>query len=156
MRLGFFHAEAGHTAEARAWYAKALAIAPQSIRAHFNLGDLELFENRPEAALAAYRQTEDQAFSIIGQAKAEYSLGHAEASRRILEELLAKYSSTGPYPIATVYAWRGEQDKSFEWLERGYAQRDPGMTWLKIDRNFSGLRNDARYKSLMRRMHLPE
>jgi hypothetical protein len=30
------------------------------------------------------------------------------------------------------------------------------MTWLKIDRNFSGLRNDARYKDLLRRMHLPE
>ena len=156
MRLGFFHAEAGHTAEARAWYAKALAIAPQSIRAHFNLGDLELFENRPEAALTAYRQTGDEGFSLSGQAKAEYSLGHAEASRRLLQQFIAKYSSTIPYQVAAIYAWRGEQDKSFEWLERAYAVRDPGMTWLKIDRNFSGLRNDARYKDLLRRMHLPE
>jgi len=156
MRLGFFYAAAGRTSEARPWYEKALAIAPESIRARFNLGELELHENRPEAALTAYRQTGDEGFSLSGQAKAEYSLGHAEASRRLLEELIAKYSSTSPWQVATVYAWRGEQDKTFEWLERCYAQRDPGMTWLKIDRDLSGLRNDARYKDLLRRMHLPE
>jgi hypothetical protein len=29
------------------------------------------------------------------------------------------------YQIAQVYAYRGEPDKAFEWLDRPYKQRDP-------------------------------
>jgi Flp pilus assembly protein TadD len=54
MRLAFFYVAAGRFAEARPLYEKALTIAPNSIRALGNLGDLELFENRPEAALAIF------------------------------------------------------------------------------------------------------
>jgi Flp pilus assembly protein TadD len=155
MRLAFFYTHAGRSAEARPLFEKALAIAPNSVRARYNLGDLELFENRPEAALTAYRQVENETFRLTGQAKAEYSLGHAEASQRSLDDLIAQ-NGDDKYFVAAVYAWRGETDKSFEWLERAYAARDPGLTWLKIDRNFHGLHNDPRYQSLLRKMHLPE
>jgi hypothetical protein len=58
--------------------------------------------------------------------------------------------------IAGVYAWRGEIDKAFEWLERAYRARNAGLTWLKIDPNFRSLRGDARYRALLRKMKLPE
>jgi hypothetical protein len=31
-----------------------------------------------------------------------------------------------------------------------------GLTWLKIDTNFRNLRDDPRYKALLRKMNLPE
>jgi hypothetical protein len=58
--------------------------------------------------------------------------------------------------IADVYAWRGENDQAFEWAERAYAERDPGITWFKIDPNFRRLRADPRYQNLLRKMSLPE
>jgi TolB-like protein/Flp pilus assembly protein TadD len=155
MRLAFLYTHAGRSAEARPLFDKALAIAPSSVRAHYNLGDLELFENRPEAALAAYRQVELEGYRLPGLAKAEYSLGHAEASQRILNDFIARHGDDD-YFIAMVYAWRGETDKAFEWLERSYAARESGLTWIKIDRNFQGLRDDPRYKNLLREMGLPE
>ena len=97
---------------------------------------------------------EDEFFSLSGQAKAEYSLGHIDVSQRILEELIAKKVS--PYGIAGVYAWRGEKDKAFEWAERAYVERDMAITWLKIDTDFRSLRGDARYRALVRKMKLPE
>jgi tetratricopeptide (TPR) repeat protein len=147
---------AGRFAEARPLYERALTIAPNSIRALYNLGDLELFENRPEAALAAFRQNESDAFRLQGQARAEYSLGHAQASQRLLQEFIAEHGNDEPYAIARIYAWRGETDKAFEWLERARVIRQTSLNWLKIDRVFRSMHNDARYKHLLRGMHLPE
>ena len=89
MRLAFFLAADQQFAQARPLYEKALVIAPNSIRARYNLGSLELLENQPERALAIFRQVDVSDFGLSGQAKAQYSLGHLEVSHRILEELIS-------------------------------------------------------------------
>jgi len=53
------------------------------------LGELDLLENQPEQALAVFRQTGDEGFILIGQAKAQFSLGRVDVSRRILEQMIA-------------------------------------------------------------------
>ena len=156
MRLAFFLVADQQFAEARPLYEKALAIAPNSIRALYNLGNLDLLENRPVQALASFGQLETQVWRLTGQARAEYSLGHADASGQILEQLIAQYAKTDASTIATVYAWRGEKDQAFKWAERAYAQRDTGLAWIKIDPVFRSLRNDPRYKALLHKMNLPE
>jgi hypothetical protein len=35
-----------------------------------------------------------------------------------LAALIAKYEKEAPYNIASVYAYRGEADKAFAWLEK--------------------------------------
>jgi tetratricopeptide (TPR) repeat protein len=152
-RLGFFLAANQQLAQARPLYEKALVIAPSSYHARFNLGELELLENRPEQALSAFQQTEDDSFRLAGQAKAEYSMGHVDASRRVLDQLIKR--NFGEWQIARVYAWRGETDLAFMWAERAYAHRDTGITWIKIDTDFRRLRSDARYTALLHKMNLP-
>jgi serine/threonine-protein kinase len=153
MRLAFLLVANQQLTEARPLYERALAIAPNSIRARYNLGELDLRENRPERALAAFLQIDNKNFSWAGQAIAEYSLGHAAASQRALSQLIALNDN---YLVATVYAWRGESDQALTWLERAYAQRDPGVTWIKIMPDFRGLRSNARYAALLRKMNLTE
>ena len=87
---------------------------------------------------------------------AEYSLQHADAAQRSLEQLLSKLGVKSSAMIARVYAWRGEKQQAFEWAERAYLQRDSGMTWLKVDPDFLRLRGDPRYTALLRRMKLPD
>jgi TolB-like protein/DNA-binding winged helix-turn-helix (wHTH) protein len=154
MRLGFFLAADQQLARARPLYEKALVIAPHFTLPQYHLAELELLEGQPERALAMFRQTKVKDFSLNGQAKAEYSLGHLAASQSILEQLIAERSP--PHLIAGVYAWRGEKDRAFQWLERAYTERDVGFTWLKIDFSFRGLRDDPRYKALVKKMSLPE
>jgi hypothetical protein len=74
-------------------------------------------------------------------------------SQRILQQLIAKKA---PFAIASVYAWRSETDKAFQWAERAYRVRDVGITWLEVDFDFRDLRGDPRYKALVRKMNLPE
>ena len=156
MRLAFFLVANQQLAQARPLYEKALVIAPSSDRALFNLGELELLEHQPERALALFRRTALPPFSLTGQAKAEYSLGHVDASERVLEQFIDKYGKDSPNFAARVYAWRGEKDQAFEWLERAYEVRDDGLPWLKIDTGLRSLRDDPRYKALLRKMNLPE
>jgi TolB-like protein/DNA-binding winged helix-turn-helix (wHTH) protein len=154
MRLGFYLAADQQLAPARELYEKALVIAPNSTRARYHLGELDLLENQPERALAAFRQTGLGSFGLVGQAKAQFSLGHVDESQRIIEQLIARKES--PYQVAEVYGWRGEKERAFEWLEHAYEERDMGLTWLMIDTDFRNLRGDARYRTVVHKMHLPE
>jgi TolB-like protein len=154
-RLGYFLAANQQFAQARPLYEKALVIAPHSFHAQYNLGELALLENRPEQALLVYQKMEYESDRLAGEAKAEYSLGHVDESRRLLNELIDKYGKDD-WAIASVYAWRGETDLAFMWAERAYAHRITGLTWIKIDPHFRYLRSDPRYKALLKKMNLPE
>jgi len=156
MRLAFFLAANQQLAQARSLYEKSLAIAENSIRARYNLGQLELLENQPERALATFREDTSRELRLEGQAKAEYSLGHREAAEQALKQLIAESATTAPWRIASVYAWCGDKDQAFAWAERAYEQRDTAITWIKIDTSFRGLRDERRYHSLLRKMNLPD
>lgn len=153
MRLAFFLVANQQLAEAQPLYEKALAIAPNSVRARYNLARLELLQNRPEQALAAFRQVEFREWNLSGQAMAEYSLGHPDVSQQFLNQLLAMNDS---WDVAIVYAWRGENDHALESLERSYAQHDTGLPWIKIMPELRPLRGDARYAALLREMNLAQ
>jgi TolB-like protein len=153
MRLAFFFAANQQLAQARPLYNKALAIAPKSDRAWYNLGNLDLLENRPQQALADFRQTVLEDFRSTGQAEAQYALGHYDESQRLLEVMIANRNYLG---AAQMYAVRGDADQAFEWADRAYEQRDAGLTWIKIDPDFRRLRGDARFKALLRKLKLPD
>jgi hypothetical protein len=52
------------------------------------------------------------------------------------------------------YAYRGETDLAFEWLERAYVQRDPGLGMMKVSRPFQKLRGDRRWQPFIEKMRL--
>ena len=53
------------------------------------------------------------------------------------------------------YAWRGEADQAFEWLDRALAQRDGGLGDLRLDPLLRGLRRDPRFRAMERKIGLP-
>jgi hypothetical protein len=53
-----------------------------------------------------------------------------------------------------VYPYGRQFDKSFEWLESAYRQRDAGLPEIKTH-PLLNLRHDHRYNQLLREMRLP-
>jgi hypothetical protein len=84
-----------------------------------------------------------------------HALGRHQPSEAALRELIARHGNDAAYQIAEVYAFRGETDKALEWLNRAYQQHDSGLTGLKSDGLFKGLRQNPRYIQLLRQMQLP-
>jgi predicted Zn-dependent protease len=116
---------------------------------------IDLFADRPQETLAHLPKRHTTA-ALFATALAEQQLGHAAESQRALDALISGNARNWAYQIADVYAWRGENDHAFEWLDRAYQQHDAGLTRLKFDRLLEGVRVDPRYRALLRKMNLPE
>ncbi len=84
----------------------------------------------------------------------EYTLGHADESQQALDALKTKYATGSAFQIAPVYAWRGEKDQAFEWLDRAYDQHDTGMPRLRYDPTLASLHDDPRFAALVKKMGL--
>ena len=72
-----------------------------------------------------------------------------------LEEKYTRKEAIGQY-IAAVYVGLGDKDKAFEWLEKDFQARNGKLAEIRWQIQFEPLRNDPRYKALLRRIGLPE
>ncbi len=83
--------------------------------------------------------------------------GHPEALRRAAETLAARSRTTyvRPTRVANLYASVGESDRAFEWWEKAFKERDPGLPYISVSPAFDSIRDDPRFQDLLRRMGLP-
>jgi hypothetical protein len=72
----------------------------------------------------------------------------------LFEKTLKKYPDQSPYRLAQVYLALGNSDEAIKQLNIGYGTRDVHMFWIKVDPAFDPIRNDQRFKELMKKMHL--
>lgn len=110
-----------------------------------------------EAITEARRATELSATQTVSMSSEGYALakaGKPGEARDVLESLLklAKERFVPPYQIAIVYNGLEDRDRTFEWLERGFEQRDPKMVFLRVEPKWNNLRSDPRFVDLMRRV----
>jgi hypothetical protein len=73
-----------------------------------------------------------------------------------LARLIAISADTAAYQIADAYAYRGDKDRAFEWLERARRQLDPGLASLRIDPFLANLHGDPRWDVFLRTMGLAD
>ncbi|MGI8811596.1 MAG: tetratricopeptide repeat protein, partial [Pyrinomonadaceae bacterium] len=71
-------------------------------------------------------------------------------------EDIEKTTYVAPSLVATIYAALGNKDKAFAELEKAYKERDWFFTMLKVDPLMDSLRDDPRFKDLLKRLNLPE
>ena len=82
--------------------------------------------------------------------------------RREAEELFKRYKEMGKaqyvshYWIATIYAWLGERDEAITELGKAVEDRDYFIPRMKIEPFLDPLRDDPRFKEILKRMNLPE
>ncbi len=58
--------------------------------------------------------------------------------------------------VASICVRLGEVNDAFEWLEKGYAEREVLLTYLKVDPYWDDIRSDPRFRDLVRRVGLPQ
>ena len=133
---------------------RARALRPEGTTWQSGLGLLQLLDGHAAEALVTYQKMSFAGYRDTGVAQAEHTLGDAKASQQALDRLIATSADVAAYQIAQVYAWRGEKDKAFEWLNRAYRQQDGGLIGFKGDPLFKLLRSDPRFVALLSRLNL--
>jgi TolB-like protein/DNA-binding winged helix-turn-helix (wHTH) protein len=114
-----------------------------------------LMQGHPQDALAENERVHYAPLHAFLYALTYHALGRKKESDAALSELVMKYHASNAYEIATVYAFRNQTDKAFEWLDRAYAQRDPSMSQTKVNPLLKNLHSDPRYTAFLKRLHLP-
>jgi TolB-like protein/tetratricopeptide (TPR) repeat protein len=153
--LGTAQYGAGRYAEADATYRRLLELAPKFFATRAYLGKTLLAEGKPDAALAMVEQPENknerQMFlSIVLQAA-----GRQAESDEALKVLNTKFADSLAYYVAMTYAYRGDHDLAFQWLERAYQQKDQGLKEIVGERLFKNIEGDPRWKAFLKKMNLP-
>ncbi|MBZ5549798.1 MAG: winged helix-turn-helix domain-containing protein [Acidobacteriia bacterium] len=147
----------GRYEEARGALAKALDLNPNQVSMiHEVGGEVYLAQGRPQEALAEMEKEPAGLYRDLGEALAYHALGRRQESDAPLARIISQHTNDGAYQIGQVYAYRGETDRAFEWLNRAYIQHDPGLGWFKTDLKLKSLRKDPRYALLLKKLNLPE
>jgi adenylate cyclase len=58
--------------------------------------------------------------------------------------------------VANIYAALGDKGKAFAELEKAFEERDYFMPRIKVDPTMDSLRDDPRFKAMLKRLNLPE
>ena len=56
--------------------------------------------------------------------------------------------------VASVYAYLGDRDRAFAWLERSFQERNGGLIVLRVEPLFEPLHSDPRFERLAQRVGL--
>jgi TolB-like protein/DNA-binding winged helix-turn-helix (wHTH) protein/Flp pilus assembly protein TadD len=155
LALGDKLYDLGRYGEAKAALEKAQELNPQLSALHLTRGKIFFSEGRPREALEEMEEENGEWEKLSGEALAYFALGRLGDSDKALKKLIATHQNDSAYQVAEVYAYRGETDKAFQWLDRAFRQRDPGMPELKTNRLMENLRQDSRYAELLKKMRLP-
>jgi TolB-like protein/Tfp pilus assembly protein PilF len=153
-RLGYLQMFRGNSPAAVHALQRSLEINPEQSNTAGLLAYTFILAGQPASALSISQRATSGVFRLQGAALAEHDLGHTQEAQRQLSELISKNSVTAAYQIAEVYAWWGDEDQAFRWLDSAYAQHDAGLTFVKGDPLLRGLRSDPRYRALLRKMNL--
>jgi hypothetical protein len=82
---------------------------------------------------------------MIGLPMAYHALDRKADSDAALAALIAKWEKDSPYNIAYVYAYRGEADKAFEWLDKAVEYGDGGLADVVTESLFDKIHADPRW-----------
>jgi adenylate cyclase len=133
-----------------------IELSPTYTFAHYDLALVLLARNEPDKALVEVLKEPSDAARLGGSALAYFRLGRKAESDAALEQYIKSYAAYSPSGVATVYAFRGETDEAFKWLDRAHAEKDLLLYSIKYRTEFNGLHDDPRYKAFLRKMNLPE
>jgi TolB-like protein/tetratricopeptide (TPR) repeat protein len=144
---------AGRLDEAEATVHVVLQVNPSFPAAHYELGRILLARGQVPQAVREF-ESEKSSWTLLGLPLGYRAQGRTADANAGLQKMVDN-SAGSEFQVAEAYAYFGNVDQAFAWLDRAVALRDPGIQWLRGDPLLRNLTRDPRYTALLRRLNLP-
>ncbi len=138
---------------------KMLEMEPAFFGAHWLISASLNLKGDFEEALASHQQAialggGSHVLAGLGSVYARW--GKQDEALKVIEQLKALMQEryVPAYQIAMVYAFLGDKDSAFQWLEKAYEERNGTLAYLKTDCAMDNLKGDPRLADLMNRLEL--
>jgi len=152
FNLGTDQRQAGRYDAAIASLRTALSLSPGQANLHDQLGLALMLKGDATAALTEIEQEKSEVWRMIALPMAYCALGRKADADAALDALIAKYEKDAPYNIAYVYAFCGDADKAFEWLDRAITYHDGGLGGIVTENLFDKIHSDPRWLPFLRKI----
>ncbi|HKQ18628.1 MAG TPA: protein kinase [Candidatus Eisenbacteria bacterium] len=153
-RLGTAYHSAGRLVESEVALRKAIELAPHRVNGRALLAYTLLAQGRLEEALHEAKLEGESVHRHLALVEIYHAQGRTAESDAALRRMIETEAEGGAYQIAEAYAARAEIDSAFEWLERAYSQRDPGLAEIKGAVSLRVLHADRRWGAFLSKMGL--
>jgi tetratricopeptide (TPR) repeat protein len=123
---------------------------------HYMKGKVLLAQGNKSEALIEFEKENHDFFGLYGRNFIYYALGKKKQSAEVFEEFIDKFSLTDPANMADLYAFRGDYESSFKWLNKAYEFKDPVLLEALTYPSFKLMHNDPRWNEFINKLGLPK
>jgi TolB-like protein/cytochrome c-type biogenesis protein CcmH/NrfG len=152
FNLGMDQRQTGRLDDAIASFRTVLSLAPGRSGSHAQLANALLLKGDAQGALAEVEQETTETWRMFGLPMVYHALGRKADSDTALAAVIAKYEKDGPSNIACAYAFRGDADKAFEWLDKAVEYNDSGTADIVAEPLFGKIHADPRWEAFLRKI----
>ena len=134
---------------------KALELRPGMALAIVNLCQAYLLSEQAEKALECSGEIVGNVNQLFVRAVVNQSLGRESEVQAAIDGLMLQNLDEVALQLARIYAWRGETDDAFVWLDRRI-ENNGNIMGIKTDWALRSLHGDPRWDALMQRLGLTD
>jgi tetratricopeptide (TPR) repeat protein len=138
------------------YFSRYLNYSPKSAVTHHLICSVLLAQGKNKLALEHANKEKNEFWKNYALSMAEFANGNTLIADELLEDFIEQNKNTDPTNIARIYAFRGEYEKSFEWLNIALEQPDSTLiSWLNFP-EFKNMHADSRWEDVINKMKLPK
>ncbi len=154
QKLGLLYEFYGKYEESLVAYQMLLRLKPDYPGVHAYRARTRLAQSMPESALEEANKEKNPFWQRYARILSLMALDRRDEADLLLQEMVSEHSNDAAYQLAEIYAFGGDIDAAFDWLQRAYRQRDGGMSELIGNHFLSNLEKDVRWKRLLIKVSL--
>ncbi len=129
---------------------------PNSDITHSLMSLILLGKGEKEKALIEAEKEPSEFWRSDAKCRIVYALGEKTKADTLLKDLVDKFGNIAQPNIASLYAFRNEDDNAFKWLELAYDLKDPTLQETLNFAEFKNLHGDPRWNTFINKLGLPK
>ena len=154
--LGFAYYKLGEIEKAEEAFKTFITYYPNSQIIHYMMAQVLIAQGRYDEALKEIELETHEFFSLYGMNFVYFAKGDKQRADKLFEEFIKKHSKNDPANLADLYAFRGNKDESFKWLNKALEIKDPVLLEALAYPSFKIMHNDPRWRTFINKLNLPK